>query len=205
MCNYVRMPVNLIYWSLVMRIVGNNIPPSVEVKDIKTAFSIIQSFIAECGNTINVDLPDRYNTDHISGVEIEDETMRLIWYSVDKAYRGLEDTEENNPIIELNQYVVGENLEQQYGFTFDRMLLTSSYILIYAKLREVPVEIEADEEILKKQIHPKLTIYEHHWGSFNQKPILQIRTRYYCNEGLVAVIYPKAIWNAIRPDDYFKS
>lgn len=193
------------FWTLAMKLIGiSKIPPGIIIDDIENAYNVLSIFIAECGNTIIVDLPDGYNTDNLTGIETENETMRLIWYSVDKAYQTITGEKLNDGLIELNQYVFGKNLEQQYGFTFDKLLVTPSYILIYAKNRVVPAEIENDKELLKNQQHQKLIIYEHSWGSFEQKPILQYRTRYYCNEGLVAVLSPKACGNAFSPDDFFE-
>jgi len=192
------------FWSLAMKIIGiKNIPPAIIINDIETAYNVVHYFIAECGNTINVELPDGYNMNYLSGVEFDNETMRLIWYSVNKANQANIGETLNDTIVEMRKEIFGENLEQQYGFTLDRLLLTPSYILIYAKRREVPEEIDNNEELLKRQPHEYLTIYEHIWGEYKHEPILQYRTRYYCDEGLVAVLSPKACGDVFRPYDFY--
>jgi hypothetical protein len=190
------------FWLLATKILKNDSPPSKQINDIDTAFEIIKQFIKECGNTIILDLPDGYNTDHISGNEIENNTMRIIWYSVDKVDRDIENMDE--PYKEIRQSIFGENLEQQYGFSFKNLIITPAYLLVYANEREIPDSITTDEEVLNIFPHPTLKIYEHRWGSFNKEPILQYNTRYYCNDGLVCVIAPKACRNSFRPDDFFE-
>lgn len=190
------------FWVLATKIVKKDFPPIKLINDIDQAFGIIKLFIKECGNTIILDLPDGFNTDHISGVEIENNTMRIIWYSVDKIEQGDEMIDELNK--EIRQSIFGINLEQQYGFSFEKLIVTPAYILIYAKEREIPDAIDTEVETLKIFPHPTLNIYEHLWGSFKKGPILQYKTRYYCNEGLVCVISPKACRNSFRPDDFFE-
>ena len=190
------------FWVLSTKIVKNNFPPFKQINDIEASFEIIKKFIKECGNTIILKLPDGYNSNQISGVEIESNTMRIIWYSVDKIESDIEVIDESYK--EIRRSIFGENLEQQYGFSFEKLIVTPAYILIYAKEREIPESINTDEEILNKFPHPTLNIYEHRWGSFNKEPILQYNTRYYCNEGLVCVITPKSCRNSFRPDDFFE-
>jgi len=190
------------FWVLATKIVKNDLPPIKQINDIDTAFEIIKQFIKECGNTIILDLPDGFNADHISGIEIENDTMRIIWYSIDKVERDIEEI--NTGYKEIRQSIFGENLEQQYGFSFQSLIITPAYLLIYANESEIPDSISTDDEILNTFPHPTLKIYEHRWGSFSKEPILQYNARYYCNEGLVCVIAPKACRSSFRPDDFFE-
>jgi hypothetical protein len=194
------------FWLLSTKIIEKRFPPYIEINNIEDAFKILKLFISECGNSINIDFPDGYNTNNLTGIETENITMKLIWYTVDRAYEKIEGDEDlSKEIIEINKNILGENLEQQYGFTFDYLIMTSSYILIYAKEREVPEEIETKDEILTKdRIHHGLKIYEHHWGSYSHEPILQYRTRYYCNKGLVAVLWPKGATRSFHVEKFFK-
>ncbi len=190
------------FWALSTKIIKNDFPPYKQVNDIDAAFDIIKIFIEECGNTLILNLPDGFNSDHISGVEIENNTMRIIWYSVDKIEKDIHTIDESYK--EIRQSIFGENLEKQYGFSFEKLIVTPAYFLIYARERKIPDSINSDEEILNHIPHPNLKIYEHRWGSYKIEPILQYNTRYYCNEGLVGVIAPKACRNSFGPDDFFE-
>ena len=96
-------------------------------------------------------------------------------------------------------------MEQQFGFTFDYLIIMPAYILIYAKQREIPEEIESENEILKIDRNKnELKLYDHQWGNYDHEPILQYRTRYYCDEGLVAVFYPKGCTRSFHAEDFFK-
>lgn len=180
------------FWECAMRIIQCNYPPICEVNDISLAFKVLKFFISDCGNTINADFPDRNNFDHIVGIEIEDKTMRLIWYTVDKAY-----DESSGPVsnedLEMRQEIYGKNMELRYGFSFNHLVVTPSYILIHANDREIPESIESDNERLIMYPHEKYSIYEHLWGDYRHTPILQYFDRYYCNSGLVAILSPKAL------------
>ncbi|QQS36700.1 MAG: hypothetical protein IPM56_01715 [Ignavibacteriales bacterium] len=191
------------FWSLSMKAIKNNFPPLIKISNIDEAFNVIKIFIKECGNTLILDLPDGYSTNYITGIEIEQDTMRIIWYSANKIF---EDSDViNDSFNEFRKSYIGENLEQQYGFTFDYLILTPAYILIYAEERAFPETIDTNEEHLEILTHPDLKIYEHTWGSYKVEPILQYRTRYYCNKGLVTVLYPKANRGSFRADEFFES
>lgn len=193
------------FWLLATRIIKENFPPYIKIDKIEDAFNILRQFIAECGNTINVDLPDGYNSDNIIGIETEDRTMKLIWYTVDQAYKNIDEGDVlSEEMIEINQQIFGKNLELQFGFNFDYLFITPSYILIYGEEREIPEEIETKDELLKiDSIHDEMKIYDHQWGSYNQDPILQYRTRYYCDKGLIAVLWPKGATRSFHVENFF--
>ena len=193
------------FWVLSLKIIGTKYPPIIEITNINDAFELLKLFIAECGNSINIDFPDGCNTNSVEGIEVDGETMRLIWYTADAASKNIEEEDTlNKEIIEINKSVYGENLEQQYGFTFYKLIITPAYILIFAEETNIPEEIENDNEVIKiDRIHGDLKIYEHIWGDYRHEPIVQFRTRYYCNRGVVAVMFPKGATRAFKAEDFF--
>jgi hypothetical protein len=192
------------FWSLAMRYIKNEFPPFIEIRGIDDAFRILKSFIAECGNIICMDFADFNNADHITGVETDNTTMRLIWYSVDEAYKKNKGEFLTESMIEMNQQIYGENLELQSAFTFNYLILTPSYILLYAKERDIPMEMSNDMEMIKiNRNFKEYKIYDHIWGDYNHEPILQFRTTYYCDAKLVAVLHPKGSSDGFCAENLF--
>lgn len=193
------------FWEYAMNIIGNSFPPVIQVNEPKEAFSILSEFIKRCGSSLIIDLRDGCNTDNIDGVEQENDTIRLIWYSVDKNDPERFDKEEglSPEIVRMGEELFGKNLEDQYGFTFDKMLITPAYLQLYSKKKKVPKPFETKNEriqILPDHIHK---LYEHQFGSYDKDPILQYLCRYYCDRGLTAVVTPKGCRDAFRPQNFF--
>ena len=65
------------FWLLAMKIIGKIIPPLIKINNIEKAYKLLKLFITECGNTINIDLPDGANSDNVIGIETENNTMRI--------------------------------------------------------------------------------------------------------------------------------
>ena len=118
------------FWSLAMSYIKTKFPPHIDIRNIDDAFNILKTFVSECGNAICMDFCDLNNADHINGIEVDNSTMKLIWYSADEAYKKTEGEILPESIIEMGKQIYGENMELQYAFTFNFLILTPSYILL---------------------------------------------------------------------------
>ena len=193
------------FWEYSMQIIRSAFPPVIIVNDPIDAFKILTEYIKRCGSSLIIDFRDGCNTDHFDGVEQEGDTLRLIWYSVDKndPARYGEEASDSDELLRMGEEIFGKNLEDQYGFTFDYMLITPSYLHIYSKNRDVPDQVNSKNELIKSLNDDDHTIYIHQFGNYDKEPIVQYLCRYYCDSGLTAIITPKACRDAFRPDDIF--
>jgi hypothetical protein len=193
------------FWRTAMRGIDATFPPTASVDTSELAFRVLSEFVKTCGSSLVIDLRDGCNTDHFDGVEQEDDTIRLIWYSVDKndPKRFGEAEVVPDEIVKVGEQLFGKNLEDQYGFTFDKMVITPAYLLLYSKEREIPQPFEVKDEYIKRVPDSSHRIYEHLFGSYSQEPILQYLCRYYCDPGLVAVVSPKGSGRIFKPQNLF--